>query len=231
MRHRPSKSCQSFRRAEALAIEAASEESSIEIEEVNGMPADSPKLETVKEVDLSDEWANMLEEPEAAAEVAAAPAAPAAADSAVEEFSISKRRPQRPLLNQHPSRSLQRRRMSRKNSTFRWKGLRLENSGSRRRSGARSGRARCRGARRDSICDRRRRAGTRDGRSRARGSGSRDACCACREDPAACAKGARARIGIRARSGLRTRARSRAACSGSRSASARRSDCREALRA
>jgi hypothetical protein len=65
---------------------------SIEIEEVNGVPADS-KLETVKEVDLSDEWANMLEEPEAPAEVAAAPAAPATADSAVEEFSIFEEAP------------------------------------------------------------------------------------------------------------------------------------------
>ncbi len=83
------------------AAEAANEEPSIEIEEVNGAPADS-KLETVKEVDLSDEWATMLEEPEAA-EVAATPAAPTdeaapefeiptetpvAADSNVEEFSI-----------------------------------------------------------------------------------------------------------------------------------------------
>jgi len=74
------------------AIQVAGEQSSIEIEEVNGVPADS-KLETVKEVDLSDEWANMLEEPEAPAEVAAAPAAPATADSAVEEFSIFEEAP------------------------------------------------------------------------------------------------------------------------------------------
>ncbi|HEY4906979.1 MAG TPA: tetratricopeptide repeat protein, partial [Candidatus Acidoferrum sp.] len=74
---------------------------SIEIEEVNGMPADSPKMsEAVHEVDLSDEWATMLEEP--ASDKAAAPSAPAheaapefevsaepVADSGVEEFSIS----------------------------------------------------------------------------------------------------------------------------------------------
>jgi tetratricopeptide (TPR) repeat protein len=83
-----------------LSAEPAVEQSSIEIEEVNGMPADS-KIETVKEVDLSDEWANMLEEPEAPAAPADAPApefeipaeTPAAADSAVEEFSIFEEAP------------------------------------------------------------------------------------------------------------------------------------------
>src|SRR5580700_3435964 len=50
--------------AAAPSFEETLEEPSIEIEEVNGMPADSPKMsEAVHEVDLSDEWANMLEEP------------------------------------------------------------------------------------------------------------------------------------------------------------------------
>jgi len=80
------------------------EEPSIEIEEVNGMPADSPKMQpTVHEVDLSDEWANMLEEPQPSeAAAASTPAAPSkdatpefevsaepVADSSVEEFSVS----------------------------------------------------------------------------------------------------------------------------------------------
>src|ERR1700722_10038761 len=87
--------------AAAPSFEETLEEPSIEIEEVNGMPADSPKMsEAVHEVDLSDEWATMLEEP--ASDKAAAPSAPAheaapefevsaepVADSGVEEFSIS----------------------------------------------------------------------------------------------------------------------------------------------
>jgi pilus assembly protein FimV len=91
--------------AAAPSFEETLEEPSIEIEEVNGMPADSPKMsEAVHEVDLSDEWANMLEEP--ASEKAAAPAAHAqeaapefevsaepVADSGVEEFSISSDEP------------------------------------------------------------------------------------------------------------------------------------------
>jgi pilus assembly protein FimV len=91
--------------AAAPSFEETLEEPSIEIEEVNGMPADSPKMsEAVHEVDLSDEWANMLEEP--AGEKAAAPsahvqeAAPEfevsaepVADSGVEEFSISSDEP------------------------------------------------------------------------------------------------------------------------------------------
>ena len=91
--------------AAAPSFEETLEEPSIEIEEVNGMPADSPKMsEAVHEVDLSDEWANMLEEP--ANEKAAAPAAPShdtapefevsaepVADSGVEEFSISSDEP------------------------------------------------------------------------------------------------------------------------------------------
>ncbi len=91
--------------AAAPVFEETLEEPSIEIEEVNGMPADSPKMsEAVHEVDLSDEWANMLEEP--ASEKAAAPAAPThdaapefevsaepVADSGVEEFSISSDEP------------------------------------------------------------------------------------------------------------------------------------------
>jgi len=96
--------------AEPAAVEAEAaapsfeEEPSIEIEEVNGMPADSPKMQpAVHEVDLSNEWETMLEEP------ANEPAAPAAssqaaaqefevsaepvADSGVEEFSISSEEP------------------------------------------------------------------------------------------------------------------------------------------
>jgi tetratricopeptide (TPR) repeat protein len=94
--------------AAAPSFEETLEEPSIEIEEVNGMPADSPKMsEAVHEVDLSDEWANMLEEP--ASEKAAAPAAPAqeagpefevsaepVAASGVEEFSISSDEPEAP---------------------------------------------------------------------------------------------------------------------------------------
>jgi pilus assembly protein FimV len=94
--------------AEPAAEAAIDEEPSIEIEEVNGVPAGS-KLETVQEVDLSDEWATMLEEPQTA-EVAATPAAPAeeaapefeisagapAADSSIEEFSIFEEAPTAP---------------------------------------------------------------------------------------------------------------------------------------
>ncbi len=92
--------------AAAPSFEETLEEPSIEIEEVNGMPADSPKMsEAVHEVDLSDEWANMLEEPanETAAASTAAHAQEAApefevsaepvADSGVEEFSISSDEP------------------------------------------------------------------------------------------------------------------------------------------
>ena len=88
--------------AAAPSFEETLEESSIEIEEVNGMPADSAKLQpAVHEVDLSNEWESMLEEPagEATAssthggqqesapefEVSAEPVA----DSGVEEFSIA----------------------------------------------------------------------------------------------------------------------------------------------
>ncbi len=97
---------------EAASFEETLEEPSIEIEEVNGMPADSPKMTpAVHEVDLSDEWANMLDEPasEAAASTPAAHAQPGAhaqedapefevsaepvADSGVEEFSISSDEP------------------------------------------------------------------------------------------------------------------------------------------
>jgi pilus assembly protein FimV len=87
------------------SFEETLEESSIEIEEVNGMPADSPKMQpAVHEVDLSNEWESMLEEP--ANETAAAPASHAqeaapefevsaepVADSGVEEFSISSDEP------------------------------------------------------------------------------------------------------------------------------------------
>jgi pilus assembly protein FimV len=91
--------------AAAPSLEEIGDEPSIEIEEVNGMPADSPKMHpAVHEVDLSDEWANMLEEPEAAA--SSTPAAPPqeatpefevsaepVADSGVEEFSIASEEP------------------------------------------------------------------------------------------------------------------------------------------
>src|SRR5580693_4723081 len=93
--------------ASAPSFEETLEEPSIEIEEVNGMPADSPKMsEAVHEVDLSDEWANMLEEPANEMAAASKPAAPAqeaapefeisaapVADSGVEEFSISSDEP------------------------------------------------------------------------------------------------------------------------------------------
>jgi pilus assembly protein FimV len=93
--------------AGAPSLEEIGEEPSIEIEEVNGMPADSAKLQpAVHEVDLSDEWANMLEEPaadEAASSTPAAPPQEAApefevsaepvADSGVEEFSIASEEP------------------------------------------------------------------------------------------------------------------------------------------
>jgi len=93
--------------ASAPSFEETLEEPSIEIEEVNGMPADSPKMsEAVHEVDLSDEWANMLEEPANETAAASKPAAPAqeaapefeisaepVADSGVEEFSISSDEP------------------------------------------------------------------------------------------------------------------------------------------
>jgi tetratricopeptide (TPR) repeat protein len=93
--------------AAAPSFEETVEEPSIEIEEVNGMPADSPKMsEAVHEVDLSDEWANMLEEPASetgAASKSAVPAHEAApefeisaepvADSGVEEFSIASDEP------------------------------------------------------------------------------------------------------------------------------------------
>jgi tetratricopeptide (TPR) repeat protein len=91
--------------AAAPSFEESIEEPSIEIEEVNGMPAESPKMQpAVHEVDLSDEWANMLEEP--ASEAAATPAAPAqestpefevsaepVADSGAEEFSVTSEEP------------------------------------------------------------------------------------------------------------------------------------------
>ncbi len=93
---------------EAAAIEADAaapsfeEEPSIEIEEVNGMPADSPKMQpAVHEVDLSNEWESMLEEP--ASDTAAASSQEAApefevsaepvSDSGVEEFSIASDEP------------------------------------------------------------------------------------------------------------------------------------------
>jgi len=92
--------------AAAPSFEEMLEEPSIEIEEVNGMPPESPKMQpAVHEVDLSDEWATMLEEPagEAGASTPAAPAHEAApefevsaepvADSGVEEFSISSDEP------------------------------------------------------------------------------------------------------------------------------------------
>jgi pilus assembly protein FimV len=93
--------------AAAPSFEETLDESSIEIEEVNGMPAESKLKPEVTEVDLSDEWANMLEEPaagEAAASTkAATPAeestpefevsAEPVADSGVEEFSISSEEP------------------------------------------------------------------------------------------------------------------------------------------
>ena len=91
--------------AAAPSFEETLEESSIEIEEVNGMPADSPKMQpAVHEVDLSNEWESMLEEPanEAAASTHAAQqesapefevSAEPVADSGVEEFSISSDEP------------------------------------------------------------------------------------------------------------------------------------------
>ncbi len=94
--------------AVAPSFEETTEDSSIEIEEVNGMPADSPKMQpAVHEVDLSDEWANMLEEPQPSESAAAStPATPAqeatpefevsaepVADSGLEEFSISSDEP------------------------------------------------------------------------------------------------------------------------------------------
>ena len=94
--------------AAAVEADAAApsfdEEPSIEIEEVNGMPADSPKMQpAVHEVDLSNEWESMLEEPanETAAPAAssqeAAPefevSAEPVADSGVEEFSIASDEP------------------------------------------------------------------------------------------------------------------------------------------
>ncbi|MBV9887895.1 MAG: tetratricopeptide repeat protein [Acidobacteria bacterium] len=82
------------------------EEPSIEIEEVNGLPADAPQTQPVHEVDLSDEWANMLEEPANETEAASGSVAPAqqaapefevsaepVVHSAVEEFSISSDEP------------------------------------------------------------------------------------------------------------------------------------------
>ena len=89
----------------APSFEELIEESSIEIEEVNGMPAESAKMQpAVHEVDLSDEWANMLEEPasETAATVTSAAqetspefevSAEPVADSGVEEFSIASDEP------------------------------------------------------------------------------------------------------------------------------------------
>jgi pilus assembly protein FimV len=91
--------------AAAPSFEETLEEPSIEIEEVNGMPADSPKMQpAVHEVDLSNEWESMLEEPPnetaAAPPVHAQEAAPEfevsaepVADSGVEEFSISSDEP------------------------------------------------------------------------------------------------------------------------------------------
>lgn len=87
--------------AAAASFEQASEEASIEIEEVNGMPADSPKMaQSVHEVDLSDEWANMLDEPAGAPAASAQESAPEfevsaepVADSGVEEFSIASEKP------------------------------------------------------------------------------------------------------------------------------------------
>ncbi|HEY2820067.1 MAG TPA: tetratricopeptide repeat protein [Candidatus Acidoferrum sp.] len=104
--------------AAAPAFEESVEEPSIEIEEVNGMPAESPKLQpAVTEVDLSDEWATMLEEPAAdetpAAPASSAPAQEAAdefevpaepvADSSVEEFSISTDEPVAAAPEEHAS--------------------------------------------------------------------------------------------------------------------------------
>jgi pilus assembly protein FimV len=91
--------------AAAPSFEEAPEEPSIEIEEVNGMPAESAKMQpAVHEVDLSDEWANMLEEPASENAAASTPAAhevapefevsaEPVADSGVEEFSISSDEP------------------------------------------------------------------------------------------------------------------------------------------
>ena len=93
--------------AAAPSLDETVGEESIEIEEVNGLPADSPKMQAaVHEVDLSDEWANMLEEPAnevAAAHTHAAPVQESApefevsaepvADSGVEEFSIASDEP------------------------------------------------------------------------------------------------------------------------------------------
>src|SRR5580704_3572618 len=91
--------------AAAPSFEETLEEPSIEIEEVNGMPAESAKMQpTVHEVDLSDEWANMLEEPASENAAASTPAAhevapefevsaEPVADSGVEEFSISSDEP------------------------------------------------------------------------------------------------------------------------------------------
>jgi pilus assembly protein FimV len=100
--------------AAAPSFEETLEEPSIEIEEVNGMPAESAKMQpTVHEVDLSDEWANMLEEPASENAAASAPAAPheaapefevsaePVADSGIEEFSISSDEPAAEASHSH----------------------------------------------------------------------------------------------------------------------------------
>src|SRR5450432_356700 len=88
---------------EESITEFAVAEESIEIEEVNAAPAAPSTAETVHEVDLSDEWASMLEETKPAEASEPAPVAhaeatpefdlpveiPAETGSAVEEFSIS----------------------------------------------------------------------------------------------------------------------------------------------
>jgi pilus assembly protein FimV len=89
---------------EPSITEFAIAEESIEIEEVNAAPAAPATAEKVHEVDLSDEWASMLEETKPAEVSEPAPVAhaegtpefelpveiPAETGSAVEEFSISK---------------------------------------------------------------------------------------------------------------------------------------------
>src|SRR5579863_1934448 len=100
--------------AAAPSFEETLEEPTIEIEEVNGMPAESAKMQpAVHEVDLSDEWANMLEEPASENAAASTPAAPheaapefevsaePVADSGIEEFSISSEEPAAPAPQSH----------------------------------------------------------------------------------------------------------------------------------
>jgi pilus assembly protein FimV len=96
---------QSVVEAEEVASEIAPEpsvaefstaEAPAEIEEVTAVPAASEGQE-VREVDLSDEWASMLEEGQPASAPSAPSAeAPAGAEPSVEEFSISSKPAQGP---------------------------------------------------------------------------------------------------------------------------------------